>query len=91
MKERDRLMPTNNQFQKITLSERFDLTSGVHELIKGIQIQYPELGESEVKAFANSLLKEAGKALVNGERLASVKLKSNGDFDINIWHIGPKK
>jgi hypothetical protein len=84
-------MPMSNQIQKITSTETFDLSKGIGELIKGIQTQYPKMSATEVKAMADALLKQAGRALGNGERLASVNLKSNGDFDINIWHIGPRK
>lgn len=84
-------MPIKNQIQKIVDPKTFDLSKGVNELISGIRLQYPELSVSEIKVFANSLLEQAGKALAEGKKLASVDLKSNGDFDIDIWHIGPKK
>jgi hypothetical protein len=68
-----------------------NLSVGIDEFIKGIQYQNPQMSNGEIETLGNALLGQAGKALQNGERLASVKLKPDGNFDIDIWHTGPRK
>jgi hypothetical protein len=68
-----------------------DLSTGIDGLIRGIQYQNPEMNIAEIETLGNSLLEKVGEALRNGDQIASVTLKPDGNFDLKIWHINPKE
>jgi len=72
-------------------TDSVDLTVGIRNFIKGLQHQNPEMSSREIQTLGNAVLDQAGRSLRRGERLASVKLKRDGDFDIDIWHIDRRK
>lgn len=69
--------------------ENLDLSAGINGLINGILYQNPEMNMTEVETIANALLGQMGDALNNGQVLGSVTFRSDGGFDISLWHIGP--
>jgi hypothetical protein len=64
-----------------------DLSQGTHDLTNALQATYPEIDTGEIEVLTNAILGRMSQVLTAGERLASVRLRPDGNFDLRIWDI----
>lgn len=64
-----------------------NLSQGNTNFINALQVAYPGADNRQIEMLGNTLLGQMGQALVEGEKLASVRLRPDGNFDLRIWNI----